>query len=77
MICNKTINSLCRENEVTDISELVALFQYWLDCGYTSQVVKDFSKLRRTERNILYRYMDACDMRQLCAVVMDIVLPMK
>lgn len=72
----KTVNQLCRENEVGDIWALAELFQYWIDCGQRWQVIRDFESLRRSERNLLFRFF-MCDERflQLEASVLNIVLP--
>lgn len=73
---HKTINQLCRENEVSDIWALSELFQYWVDCGQRWQVIRDFTSLRKSERNLLFRFF-MCDEKfmQLEANVLDIVLP--
>ena len=73
---HKTINQLCREYEVKYIWALSELFLYWLDCGQRRQVVSDFESLRKSERNLLFRFF-MCDERfmQLEANVLDIVLP--
>lgn len=72
----KTINQLCREYNVADIWALADVFQYWLDCGNTDSVIKNFSSLRKSSRNELFKFFlfnEHC-YRQLMATVLDIAL---
>lgn len=73
---HKTINQLCREYDVTDIWELSNLFDYWLECGNRESVTKNFSLLRKSERNLLWRFwfFNTCYFR-IANEVLDIVLP--